>query len=51
VIKEKVVRQMIVDRKGDIHQLKTDCLELMKQSWEGTEVEDDVAMLFISYKA
>lgn len=51
MIKEKLIRQMIIDRKGDIHQLKIDCLELMKQSWDGTEVEDDVAMIFISYKA
>lgn len=51
MIKEKVIRQMIVDRKGNITELKSSCMELMKQSWEGTEVEDDVAMIFISYKA
>ncbi len=51
VIKEKVVRQMIIDQKGEISRLKVSCQELMKTSWEGTEVEDDVAMIFISYKA
>ena len=49
MIKEKVIRQIIAGNAGDIRGMKQDCKDLMQKSWNNIEVEDDVAMIFLSY--
>ncbi len=51
VLKEKYMRQVIQKHANDLPDLKTVCLDIIEKQGQDCVVDDDVAMIFISYKA
>ncbi len=51
VLKEKFMRQHIAKHAHNLSGLRTSCMEIIEAQGKDAVVDDDVAMIFISYKA